>query len=260
MVPVVPPVLIIKSRAVPSPSIVEPKVTLLSVVVNVVSVLKVTAPVYVCVEEVVTFAPRLEVVDTDKVDNPVAAPSRFNAPVMIKALVPPATVVPKLTVDAVNVLVPPDKVTAPVYVCVDVVVTFAPRLEVVDTDKVDNPVAAPSRFNAPVMIKALVPPATVVPKLTVDAVNVLVPPDKVTAPVYVCVEEVVTFAPKLEVEDTSNDVALVIAAFKSKVPVISITPKVRVPPTIPSNCTSDAVMVRLLVSSVSELTVVSKVI
>src|SRR6056300_2014076 len=91
-------------------------------------------------------------------------------------------------------------------------------------------------------------------------VNVLVPPDKVTAPVYVCVEEVVTFAPKLEVEDTSNDVALVIAAFKSKVPVISITPKVLLPPIIPSNCNSEAVTVRLLVSSVSELTVVSKVI
>src|SRR5210317_1108230 len=73
--------------------VVPPKDTLEFVVVNVVSVLKVTAPVYVCVEEVVTFAPRLEVVDTDKVDNPVAAPSRFNAPVMIKALLPPATVV-----------------------------------------------------------------------------------------------------------------------------------------------------------------------
>src|SRR5210317_388940 len=113
MVPVVPPVLIIKSRAVPSPSIVEPKVTLLSVVVNVVSVLKVTAPVYVCVEEVVTFAPRLEVVDTDKVDNPVAAPSRFNAPVMIKALFPPARVSTKLTVEPANVTVAADKVTAP---------------------------------------------------------------------------------------------------------------------------------------------------
>src|SRR5210317_1101168 len=191
MVPVVPPVLIIKSRAVPSPSIVEPKVTLLSVVVNVVSVLKVTAPVYVCVEEVVTFAPRLEVVDTDKVDNPVAAPSRFNAPVMIKALVPPATVVPKLTVDAVNVLVPPDKVTAPVYVCVDEVVTFAPRLDVPDTD---------------------------------------------------------------------SEVALLIAWLRSKDPVISITPKVLLPPIIPSNCNSEAVTVRLFVSSVSELTVVSKVI
>src|SRR6056300_639345 len=154
MVPVVPPVLIIKSRAVPSPSIVEPKVTLLSVVVNVVSVLKVTAPVYVCVEEVVTFAPRLEVVDTDKVDNPVAAPSRFNAPVMIKALLPPATVVPKLTVDAVNVLVPPDKVTAPVYVCVEEVVTFAPRLDVPDTDSEVVLLIAASRLRLPVMVIA----------------------------------------------------------------------------------------------------------
>ena len=82
----------------------------------------------------------------------------------------------------------------------------------------------------------------------------------VTSPVYVCVEEVVTLAPRSEVVDTDNEVALLIAAFRSKDPVILIAPKVLVPPTIPSNCTSEAVMVRLLVSSVSELTVVSKVI
>ena len=70
----------------------------------------------------------------------------------------------------------------------------------------------------------------------------------------------VTSAPRLEVVDTDKEVALVMAAFRSKDPVISITPKVLLPPTIPSNCNSEAVIVRLLVSPVSELTVVSKVI
>ena len=83
---------------------------------------------------------------------------------------------------------------------------------------------------------------------------------KVTAPLYVCVEDVVTSAPRLEVVDTDSEVALLIAWLRSKDPVILIAPKVLVPPTIPSNCTSDAVRVRLFVSSVSELTVVSKVI
>ena len=65
----------------------------------------------------------------------------------------------------------------------DDVVTFAPRLEVPDTDKVVNPVAASSRSNAPVMIKAFVPPARVDTKLTVEPVKVLSAPDNVTAPV-----------------------------------------------------------------------------
>ena len=77
---------------------------------------------------------------------------------------------------------------------------------------------------------------------------------------YVCVDEVVTFAPRLEVPDTDNEVALEIAAFRSKIPVILIAPKVCVPPIIPSTCNSEAVTVRLLVSDPSELTVVSKVI
>src|SRR6056300_467437 len=110
------------------------------------------------------------------------------------------------------------------------------------------------------MVNPLVPPASVDPKLTVDAVKVLSAPDKVTPLVYVCVDEVVTFAPRSEVEDTDSDVALVIAALRSKIPVILIAPKVLVPPTIPSTCNVVAVTVRLLVSSVSELTVVSKVI
>ena len=70
----------------------------------------------------------------------------------------------------------------------------------------------------------------------------------VTAPVYVCVDVVVTSAPRLEVEDTDSDVALVMAAFKSKIPVILIAPKVLVPPIIPSTCNSVAVTVKLFVS------------
>jgi hypothetical protein len=45
--------------------------------------------------------------------------------------------------------------------------------------------------------------------------------DNTAAPVYVWSPVVVTSAPRLEVEDTSSDVALVIAAFRSKIPVIS---------------------------------------
>ena len=53
---------------------------LLSVVVNVTSVDNITAPEYVCVDDVVTFAPRLEVPDTANVDRLVAAPSRSTLP------------------------------------------------------------------------------------------------------------------------------------------------------------------------------------
>ena len=71
----------------------------------------VTSPVYVCVDEVVTSAPRFEVPETANVDNPVAAPSRSKLPVMVNPLVPPARVSTKLTIDAVKVLSAPDKVT-----------------------------------------------------------------------------------------------------------------------------------------------------
>ena len=50
------------------------------------------------------------------------------------------------------------------------------------------------------------------------------------------------------------------AAFRSKIPVILIAPKVLLPPTIPSTCNVVAVTVKLFVSDPSELTVVSKVI
>jgi hypothetical protein len=97
------------------PALVVPlNVTLELVVVNVMLLEMVALPVYVCVDEVVTLAPRLEVVDTDSVVNPVAAPSKSKAPVMIKALFPPARVDPKLTIDPSNVLFPPYNIEAPV--------------------------------------------------------------------------------------------------------------------------------------------------
>ena len=62
----------------------------------------------------------------------------------------------------------------------DVVVTFAPRLDVPDTANVDRSVAAPSRSKLPVIINPFAPPSRVSTKLTVDAVNVLSAPYKVT--------------------------------------------------------------------------------
>ena len=104
------------------------------------------------------------------------------------------------------------------------------------------------------------PPSIVLADIAAPVLVKVVLALNVTAPLYVCVDEVVTFAPRSEVVDTDNEVALLIAWLRSKDPVILIAPKVLVQPTIPSNCTSDAVMVRLFVSPVSELTVVSKVI
>ena len=96
---------------VPELSTVPPKVMLLSVVVSVISLEMVTSPVYVWLDEVVTLAPRSDVPDTDSDVNPVAAPSRSKLPVIVNPLFPPTRVSTKLTVDAVNVLLPPDKVT-----------------------------------------------------------------------------------------------------------------------------------------------------
>ena len=118
------------------------------------------------------------------------------------------------------------------YVCVDDVVTSAPRLEVPDTDNVDRLVAAPSRSTLPVMVKAFVPPARVDPKLTIVPVKILSPPDTVTALVYVWVDVVVTSAPRLEVPDTDYEVVLLIAASRFKLPVILIAFK---PPTVFAN-------------------------
>ncbi|NCW79969.1 MAG: hypothetical protein EBW08_03660 [Pelagibacteraceae bacterium] len=102
----------------------------------------------------------------------------------------------------------------------DVVVTSAPRLEVPDTANVDRLVAAPSRSTLPVMVKAFVPPARVDPKLTVVPVKILSPPDKVTAPEYVWVDDVVTSAPRLEVPSTVKLVNEVAAPSRSKAPEI----------------------------------------
>ena len=63
------------------------------------------------------------------------------------------------------------------------VVTSAPKLEVPDTSKVLRPVAAPSKSRLPVTVKALVPPAKVDTKFTVEPVRVRSPPESVTAPV-----------------------------------------------------------------------------
>src|SRR5210317_2176928 len=72
----------VKSREVLSLSIVEPKVMLLSVVVKVISVDNTTAPVYVCVDEVVTSAPRFDVPDTDSEVVLEMAASRLRLPVI----------------------------------------------------------------------------------------------------------------------------------------------------------------------------------
>ena len=60
---------------------------------------------------------------------------------------------------------------------------MAPKLEVPETLKVVIPVAVPSRSRLPVMVSALLPPARVDTKFTVEPVKVRSAPDKVTAPV-----------------------------------------------------------------------------
>jgi hypothetical protein len=71
---------------------------------------------------------------------------------------------------------------------------------------------------------------------------------------------VVTFAPRLEVEDTDSDVALVIAAFRSKIPVILIAPKVCVPPKYHPLVIQWLLLLGYWSQILSELTVVSNVI
>src|SRR6056300_1415723 len=69
----------------------------------------------------------------------------------------------------------------------------------------------------------------------------------VTAPVYVCVPDVVTLAARFDVVDTDNELALVISASKSRAPVIPIAPNAALPPTAPSNSISFALTVKVLV-------------
>ena len=61
-------------------------------------------------------------------------------------------------------------------------VSYAPMFAVPDTLKVVTPVMTPSMSAAPVMVKALLPPAKVLCVFTVEAVSVRSPPLKVTAP------------------------------------------------------------------------------
>ena len=114
-------------------------------------------------------------------------------------------------------------------------VTSAPRFEVPETESDVVLDIAASRLRLPVMVNPFVPPASVDPKLTVDAVKVLSTPDKVTPLVYVCVDEVVTSAPRFEVPDTDNEVVLLIAASRFKLPVISIASKLLLAPTVFAN-------------------------
>ena len=105
-----------------------------------------------------------------------------------------------------------------------------------ETESVVTPVmvsAVPSPKTAlPVIVSALLPPVTVPFVVMVEPVRVRSPPLKVTAPVYVCVLEVVTLAPKSLVVETLSEVALVIAALRSRAPVILIAPNGFVAPTV----------------------------
>ena len=74
----------------------------------------------------------------------------------------------------------------PVYVCVPVVVTSAPKLDVPETLKSTTSVKAPSKSKLPVMMRSCdVVPVTAAPKFTVVAVKVRSSPESVVAPVYV---------------------------------------------------------------------------
>ena len=110
----------------------------------------------------------------------VTAPPKLALPVTVRELVPPSTVLVKVTVLAVNVR-PPAKVTAPVYACVLLVVMLALMVLVPLTVRVVMFVTAPPKLALTVTARLLAPPSTVLLKVTVLAVNVL-PPDKVAAP------------------------------------------------------------------------------
>ena len=106
-------------------------------------------------------------------------------------------------------------------------------LVVPDILKLVTDVIAPPIEELPVIVKAIDPPLIVVELVIVEPVKVRVPvPEMVTAPEYVCIPEVVTSAPRSEVVDTVNDEALVIAAFRSRAPVIAIAPRAFVAPTV----------------------------
>ena len=60
----------------------------------------------------------------------------------------------------------------------------------------------------------------------------------------------VTLAPRFEVVDTDKELALVIAASRSRAPVILIAPRADEVPTVPSNSISFALTVKVLVPPV----------
>ena len=145
----------------------------------------------------VTFAPRLEVPDTDNVDRLVAAPSRSTLPVMVKAFAPPARVDPKLIIVPVKILSPPDKVTAPEYVCVPEVVILPPISDAPAIVNAELPVEleiVPLRFNVAkvwVDCKSNVAPLAILKSVRAftDPVNLMVPADIVVSPEYVLVPD-----------------------------------------------------------------------
>ena len=100
----------------------------------------------------VTSAPKLEVPETLKSTTLVKAPSRSKLPVTVKSCdAVPVNVEPKLTVVPVKVRSPPESVGAPVSVCVPLVVTLAPKLEVPETLNVLIPEAVSSKSKLPVI-------------------------------------------------------------------------------------------------------------
>ena len=149
-----------------------------------------------------------DVPDTDKLVTPDIAPSKSKLPVTVKAFDPPVTAA-SVTVEPCSVLSPPESVVVPEYDCVPVVVTFAPILDVPDTDKLVTPDIAPSKSKLPVTVKAFDPPVTAA-SVTVEPCSVLSPPESVVVPEYDCVPVVVTFAPILDVPDTDTDKLLLL--------------------------------------------------
>ena len=111
----------------------------------------------------------------------VTAPPKLALPVTIRLLAPPSTVLVKVTVLPVSVR-PPLSVTAPVYACVLLLVMLALMVLVPLTLRVVMFVTAPPKLAFPVTVSALLPPSTVLLKVTVLAVSVLAAPN-VTAPV-----------------------------------------------------------------------------
>ena len=85
---------------------------------------------------------------------------------------------------AVRVRSLPDKVTAPEYNCVPLVVMSAPSDAVPETERLVTPVTAPLNTALPEMVRALEPPAKVELVVTVLPCRVRVAPEpvKVTAP------------------------------------------------------------------------------